>query len=45
MYINDVETGREWLARDKVGGKPVYCPTGVRHEGGVTLIQALVRNV
>jgi len=20
MYINDVETGREWLARDKVGG-------------------------
>jgi hypothetical protein len=23
----------------------VYCPTGVRHEGGVTLIQALVRNV
>ena len=26
-------------------GKPVYCPTGVRHVGGVTLIQALVRNV
>jgi hypothetical protein len=25
-------------------GKPVYCPVGVRHEGGVTLIQALVRN-
>jgi hypothetical protein len=24
---------------------PVYCPDGVRHEGGVTLIQALVRNV
>lgn len=23
----------------------VDCPTGVRHEGGVTLIQALVRNV
>ena len=21
------------------------CPTGIRHEGGVTLIQALVRNV
>jgi hypothetical protein len=20
MYITDVETGREWLARDKVGG-------------------------
>jgi len=26
-------------------GKPVYCPTGVRHVGGVTLNQALVRNV
>jgi hypothetical protein len=25
--------------------KPADCPTGVRHEGGVTLIQALVRNV
>jgi hypothetical protein len=26
-------------------GKPAYCPTGVRHVGGVTLNQALVRNV
>ena len=26
-------------------GRPDYCPTGVRHEGGVTLIQALVGNV
>ena len=26
-------------------GRPAYCPTGVRHFGGVTLIQALVRNV
>jgi hypothetical protein len=25
--------------------KPVYCSTGVRHEGGVTLVQALIRNV
>ena len=25
-------------------GRPVYCPVGVRHESGVTLIQALVRN-
>ena len=23
---------------------PVYCPTGVRHEGGVTLRQASIRN-
>lgn len=26
-------------------GKPGYCPIGVRHVGGVTLNQALVRNV
>ena len=26
-------------------GIPDYCPTDIRHEGGVTLIQALVRNV
>ena len=25
-------------------GRPVYCPVGVRHESGVTLNQALVRN-
>ena len=25
-------------------GKPADCPTGVRHEGGVTLGQALTRN-
>jgi hypothetical protein len=24
---------------------PVYCLVGVRHEGGVNMIQALVRNV
>jgi hypothetical protein len=26
-------------------GKPTYCLSGVRHKDGVTLIQALVRNV
>ena len=26
-------------------GKPADCPSGVRHRSGVTLIQALVRNV
>jgi len=26
-------------------GKPAYCLGDVRHKGGVTLIQALVRNV
>ena len=30
--------GQDW-------GKPVYCPIGVRHVGGATLIQAQVRNV
>ncbi len=29
----------------KVQEKPVYCLGGVRHEGGVSMIQALVRNV
>jgi hypothetical protein len=26
-------------------GEPANCPSGVRHRSGVTLIQALVRNV
>jgi len=26
-------------------GKTAYCLSGVRHKGGVNLIQALVRNV
>ena len=29
----------------EVWGAPVYCPDGVRHEGGVNLVQALVWNV
>ena len=33
------------LSHDEGWGKPADCPTGARHEGGVTLIQALVRNV
>ena len=40
-----IKTGRESLARDKSGGKPVYCPDGGRHGGGVNVAQALVRNV
>lgn len=40
-----VETGSDGHSQDKVGRQPVYCPTGTRHEGGVTLSQALVRNV
>jgi hypothetical protein len=42
---HDVETGIETLSREAGGGGPVYGSTGVRHEGGVTLIQAWVRNV
>ena len=30
---------------DEGRGEPVECSTGVRHEGGVNLDQALVRNV
>ncbi len=41
---SDVETGIETLSREGSGGIPVYGSTGVRHEGGVILIQAWVRN-
>lgn len=41
----DAETGIETLSREAGGGEPVYRPTGVRHEGGVILIQAWMRNV
>ena len=42
---SDVETGIETLSREAGGELPVYGSTGVRHEGGVILIQAWVRNV
>ena len=44
-YLDGVETGPWWLARDEGRGKPADCSTGARHEGGVTLYQASVRNV
>ena len=41
----DVETGiRTSIPRARVGRCPAYCPTGVRHGGGVTLRQASIRN-
>ena len=43
--IDDVETGGMSLTRDESGGWPDCGPDGIRHEGGVTLNQALVRNV
>ena len=43
--IDDVETGGKSLTRDESGGCPDCGPDGIRHEGGVTLNQALARNV
>src|SRR5271155_4408960 len=43
--IGDVETGGKSLTRDESGGCPDFSPGGIRHEGGVTLNRALVRNV
>jgi hypothetical protein len=41
----DVETGLCTKAREQRGWEvPADCPTGVRHEGGVTLRQASIRN-
>ena len=35
----------DFPSQDKFGGRPVYCPSGVRHKGGVNMIQAFVWNV
>lgn len=44
--IDDVETGtRTSVPRRRWRGIPAYCSIGVRHEGGVISILALVRNV
>ena len=40
-----VETGVDGQLRDKSWETSAYCPTGVRHVGGVTLSQALMRKV
>ncbi len=39
------ETGLQSLARDEARGMPADCPSGDRHEDGVSSAQALVRNV
>jgi hypothetical protein len=41
---SDVKTGVTACPQDKHRGKPAYCLCGVRHKGGTTLNQALVRN-
>jgi hypothetical protein len=40
-----IETGLQSLARDKARGMPADCPSGDRHKGGVSPVQALERNV
>jgi len=42
---NDVKTRQLSLTWDGVWAIPVYGPDGIRHEGGVTSVQALVWNV
>ena len=41
---DDVETRVNSLTWDKSGGRPDFCPDGIRHEGGVTLLQAFMWN-
>ena len=42
---DDVETGGASSSRDKLGGDPEVCPSGIRHIGGAKPDQALVWNV
>src|SRR5262245_27117222 len=44
-FLDDVKTGGWHCLRDQLGGRPDVCPSGIRHVGGATLNQALVRNV
>ena len=43
--VDVTETGLRTLARDEARGMPADCPSGDRHEGGVSPAQALVWNV
>ena len=42
--VHDIETDGGWYRRDESGGWPEGCPGGVRRAGGVSLIQASLRN-
>jgi hypothetical protein len=42
--VHDIETDGGWYRRDESGGCPEGCPGGVRRAGGVSLIQAFLRN-
>ena len=41
----DIKTGAKVYGPGAAWGIPVYCPGGVRHAGGASLVWALVRNV
>jgi hypothetical protein len=43
--MDDVETGGVSLLRDKSGGRPDFWLGGIRHGGGVTSVQARMRNL
>ena len=43
--LDDVKIGVIFDAPRRAQRAPVYCLSGIRHEGGVNLIQALVWNV
>ena len=43
--MDDVKTGGVSLLRDKLGGRPDFWLSGIRHGGGVTSILARVRNL
>jgi hypothetical protein len=43
--LDDVKTGGSFVTPGAVREEPVYCPHGVRHRGGVTVLWASVWNV
>jgi hypothetical protein len=43
--LGDVKTGGSFVNPGGVREEPVYCPHGVRHRGGVTVLWASVWNV
>jgi hypothetical protein len=44
-FLGDVKTGRSFVIPGAVWEEPVYCPHGVRHRGGVTVLWASVWNM
>ena len=44
-FVDDVKTRGQTFFWDKCGSAPACGPHGVRHRGGLNLIQALVLNV